>query len=98
MSNTEVELLRECCRLLDECEVLRERIAIDGMTVLGSAKQPRIHPAVAELRQSRLALGRLLGQLDLPDENGDALPTPTQARARTAAQARWRNERRAVGG
>ncbi|MCU1617254.1 MAG: hypothetical protein JWO98_4794 [Frankiales bacterium] len=40
--------------------------------------QPRVHPAVGELRQHRLALGRLLSQLALPDE---ALPTPLQARA-----------------
>ena len=54
-------LLRECCRLLDECESLRASVDEDGTTVKGSAGQVRVHPALGELRQHRLALGRLLG-------------------------------------
>lgn len=60
------------------------------MTVGGSAGQPRAHPALAELRQARTTLGRLLSQLDLPDEDGHTLPSPTTAKARRAAQVRWR--------
>ncbi len=89
MSEVELELLRECCRLLDECESLRDAVVADGTMVQGSTGQPRVHPALGELRQHRLALGRLLAQLDLPDDEDASLPTPTQARGRKAAQSRW---------
>lgn len=89
LSESEIELLREVCRLMDECESLRQAVADDGVTVLGSTGQPRVHPAVGELRSHRLALGRLLSQLALPDEDDEALPTPLQARGRQAARSRW---------
>ncbi len=89
LSETELSLLLECCRLMDECEALRQAIAADGMTVAGSTGQPRVHPAVGELRQHRLALGRLLSQLALPDEDDERLATPLQARGRGAASKRW---------
>jgi hypothetical protein len=96
LSEVETQLLRECCRLLDECEQLRERLHHDGVTVAGSTGQVRVHPALGELRQHRLALGRLLAQMALPDLDDEALDSPVQARARKAAQTRWRahNERR----
>lgn len=100
LSEVETQLLRECCRLLDECESLRERLDQDGVTVAGSTGQVRVHPALGELRQHRLALGRLLAQMALPDPDDSALNSPVQARARKAAQTRWRahNERRAGNG
>jgi len=100
LSEVEMELLRECCRLLDECESLRVSVERDGTTVKGSTGQPRVHPALGELRQHRLALGRLLAQLSLPDEDDKALATPVQARARKAARTRWaaHNARRQVSG
>lgn len=100
LSEVEVQLLMECCRLLDECESLREAVDREGTTVLGSTGQVRVHPALGELRQHRLALGRLLAQLDLPDLDGGALKTPTQARGSKAAQARWaaHSARRSSGG
>lgn len=96
LSEVEMQLLRECCRLLDECESLREAVNRDGTTVTGSTGQVRVHPALGELRQHRLALGRLLAQMALPDVDDTTLKTPTQARARKAAQTRWaaHNERR----
>jgi hypothetical protein len=94
LSRSELELLTEACRLMDECESLRQAVADDGTTVAGSTGQPRVHPAVGELRQHRLALGRLLSQLALPDEEDDALPTPLQARGRAAATKRWAGHRK----
>lgn len=55
----------------------------------GSTGQPVVHPAVAEMRQQRAVLGSLLGQLALPDEDGEAVRTPAKQRARKAARARW---------
>jgi P27 family predicted phage terminase small subunit len=89
LSEVETELLKECCRLLDECETLRESVDSEGTTVKGSTGQFRVHPALGEVRQHRLALGKLLAQLDLPDESGEALLSPVQARAKRAADARW---------
>lgn len=89
LSDTEQELLRESCRLMDECESLRASVDEQGTTVLGSAGQVVVHPAVAQLRQHRLALGKLLSQLALPDLDGASLPSPMQARGKKAAQARW---------
>jgi hypothetical protein len=53
--------------------------------VPGSRGQDVVNPSVSEARQSRLALGRLLGQLDLPESARDAVRN-----ARRAAEARWR--------
>jgi hypothetical protein len=89
LSDVELQLLIECCRLLDECEGLIRVLERDGETIQGSTGQTRMHPALGELRQHRLALGRLLAQLSLPDEDGEMLPTPVQARARRAAASRW---------
>lgn len=94
LSDAETGLLAECCRLLDEVEALRSAVEVDGVTVPGSKGQTRAHPALAELRQHRLALGRLLAQLALPDDEGESLPTPTQAGARKAAEAGWATHRR----
>jgi phage terminase small subunit len=72
-SEVETELLRECSRLLDECESLRDSVDTEGTTVKGSTGQVRVHPALGELRQHRLALGKLLAQLALPDTDETAL-------------------------
>lgn len=85
----ETELLTEVCRLLDTCDRLQAALDADGVTTRGSTGQTRVHPAVGELRGARLALGRLLAQLRLPDPEGETLQTPAQERARKAAQARW---------
>ena len=90
LSDTELELLVECCRLLDEVESLRHAVTRDGVTVLGSTKQPRVHPALAQLLAHRLALGKLLSQLALPGVDDEPLARPLQAAARRGAEARWR--------
>jgi uncharacterized protein with von Willebrand factor type A (vWA) domain len=59
---------------------LRDR----GYLVEGSRGQKVLNPSLAEARQGRLALGKLLGQLDLPESTHDALRG-----ARHAAEARW---------
>jgi hypothetical protein len=75
LAPSEQELLLETCRTLDLVERLEERL--DGGTDTRTA---------AELRQQRLALGRLLSQLSIPQ---DTLESPQTIRARKAAQSRW---------
>ena len=89
LSEAESELFAEVCRILDEIDGLNTAVKRDGITVGGSQGQVRVHPALGEVRQHRLALGRLLAQLSLPDEAGAGLASPVSARARKAAQARW---------
>lgn len=86
----EMQILAEVCRTLGDCDILRERIENDGFMVQGSTGQKRLHPAVAELRQTRAALAKLLAQLGLPDtEGGASLPSAESRRATKAATARW---------
>lgn len=89
LSDTELELLETCARTLDEIDELQNSVDREGLTVKGSTGQTRIHPAVSELRQHRLALGRLLAQLQLPNEDGEKLASPAQAKSRMANQMRW---------
>jgi Phage terminase, small subunit len=86
----EAELLAETCRALDLLDDLRAVIERDGLTITTAADQPRMHPAVAELRSTRLLVGRLLAQLKLPDTDGEAMiDSPLSARGRAAAHSRW---------
>lgn len=94
-SPTETQLLIECARMLDNVDVLQAYVERDGEVTLGSAGQPRAHPALTELRGCRLALGRLLAQLDLPAE-GEGLLSPETVRGRRAATARWSTAHRSA--
>ena len=90
LSEAESQLFAEVCRVLDEIDGLNAAVKRDGITVGGSTGQIRVHPALGEVRQHRLALGRLLAQLSLPDEDGSILSSAVTARARKAAQSRWK--------
>ena len=87
LSESEVQILREVCRSLDLVEELARVVRRDG-AVVGSDSRLRTHPAVAELRQQRLALHRLLAALNLPT---DSIESPATLRARRAAQSRWKD-------
>lgn len=65
----ELALLREAVRTVDDLDALAAVVAAEGMTV-GN----RVHPALVESRQLRIALARLLGALRLPagDEDDQA--------------------------
>jgi hypothetical protein len=88
LTGPETELLTEVCRTLDEIDGLREVLPA-GLMSTGSTGQPVVHPALAQIRASRALVGRLLAQLQLPDETGASLPSPAQIRASKAVQARW---------
>jgi hypothetical protein len=93
-SSSELEMLAEACRTLDELDELRRSVAADGATVVGSRGQTRVHPALGELRQSRAELRRLLDALGIPAPAGE-VPTAggvislASRRAQKAARARW---------
>lgn len=61
----ELLLLTEVCRTVDAVEALQARLdAADVLDV--SPHGVRVNPCLPELRAQRLALGRLLAQLQLP--------------------------------
>lgn len=71
----EIAMLEEACRCRDVIVALDKDIAERGH-VLESPQGVRLNPAVAEARQQRLALARLLATLGIPplEEDADALP------------------------
>jgi phage terminase small subunit len=82
--------LEEACVLADQIALLDEAVRTEGATVIGSRGQSRVHPAVAEARQLRLAQHRLLGSLQLEDPAQiKARMSPTSRKASHAARSRW---------
>lgn len=91
LSDAELELLKEVCRSLDLLDLMADRVELDGLMVTGSTGQLTIHPAVSQANGTRQLVGKLLAQLQLPDESGEAeVQSFETARARKAAQVRWR--------
>ena len=86
-----IRLLLAACKQRDDIVKLEAVVERDGVTTTGSTGQVVTHPAVAECRQGRLALGRLLGLLKLPEEEEQA-QGPASKRSQKAAQARWNRE------
>lgn len=63
----ELELLAETCRTLDAVRSLQQALDTDGVIDI-SPQGRRVHPALPELRQQRIALARLLAALNIPDD------------------------------
>lgn len=89
LTDVELLLLGELCRTLDEIDQLHDAITADGAMVPGSKGQMRPHPGFSQIRASRALVARLASQLDLPDENGETLPSALSARGKQAARKRW---------
>lgn len=87
----ESEILLESCRTMDAIDALAAAVDEHGTMIEGSKGQPTLNPAIAELRQQQAALGRLLGQLDLADEDEQVLDKARKLKAHAQAQARWRD-------
>lgn len=83
-------ILRLAAGQADDLARLDEVVAREGVAARGSTGQVVVHPAVAEARLARIAIGRLLGSLDLSEEIGSR-GTAASRRGRRAAQARWRD-------
>jgi hypothetical protein len=91
LDERELAVLTLAARQADDVAALERALKRDGVTVAGSAGQLRVNPLVPEVRQARLATGRLLGQLSLPDEQAQPR-TDAGRRGQKAAQARWARE------
>lgn len=89
LDHRELSILALAARQADHLALLEARVAEDGPMILGSAGQLIVHPGIAESRQARLTINRLLGAVELPA--GDDRPmTDASKRAQHAASVRWR--------
>ena len=93
LTESEEAILVLAARQADDLANLEAAIDKHGTMVTGSKNQPVLNPAVAEARQARLAIGRLLGQIPEVIDDGAETSTAAKEKARRAAQARWRRER-----
>ncbi len=93
LEEREIAILHAAAHQADDIRALEASIERDGVTVAGSQGQPRLNQAVTEVRQARVALARLLGQLNLPDPVSEKPESHTTLRARKAAEARWKRSR-----
>lgn len=69
----ELAVLEEACRTRDRIVQLDKAVEEEGL-MLASSQGMRVHPAVAEARQQRLVMARLLATLGIPPMDEDALP------------------------
>lgn len=63
-----LRLLQLAAEAWDRCEVARERIAAEGVTVKSARGGPRLHPLLRVEDANRKMFARLIGQLNLEDE------------------------------
>jgi len=85
----ELEILRVGCKQADLVAQLETAIKKDGVMITGAAGQRRLNAATTELRQSRVALVRMLGELGIPADLAQPPETASSKRGRRAAEARW---------
>jgi hypothetical protein len=84
----EVALLDLAARQAADIELLEADIAEHGARLPNG----RLNTALCELRQGRVALARILGQVDIPES-----VAPASVHANKAARARWGSSRQAAG-
>jgi hypothetical protein len=86
--------LASACRCADMVARLEDLLS-GSLLVMGSVGQVRLDPAVAELRQHRLALSKLLTDLALPAETvAELAPSAASNKASKAASVRWNRQKR----
>lgn len=75
----ELAMLEEACRTRDRIVDLDKAVTEEGV-MLTSSQGMRVHPAIAEARQQRLTLARLLVSLGMPALEEDILPRARSVR------------------
>lgn len=79
LAEHELATLEQACRTRDTIAVLDDLVATDG-PLAPSSQGVRVHPAISEARQQRLALARLLVTLGVPGLDEDELPRARSVR------------------
>lgn len=92
LDERELAILEAAARQADDLGKIEAAIEEHGVMTRGSTNQLVVNPAVAEARQSRAALAKLLGQLKLPtEEQAPTLFDAKSLRGQRAANTRWGN-------
>lgn len=65
LAEHESVVLREACRTADSLDALQALLESEGL-MSETSQGPRVHPALVELRQQRIALARLFAALHVP--------------------------------
>jgi P27 family predicted phage terminase small subunit len=60
-----LRLLQLCCEAWDRGQTAREQLDREGLTTVGAEGNIRSHPCIAIERDARLAVARLVRELDL---------------------------------
>lgn len=84
----ELEILDRAAAMANVIAALDAAVQRDGLTVVGSTGQLRLHPAVAELRASRALLVKFLDMLKLPQDSGVVRSARSERKARNVG-VRW---------
>ncbi|MEZ5115019.1 MAG: hypothetical protein R2737_02015 [Candidatus Nanopelagicales bacterium] len=84
----ESAVLEAACREADLLADLQAAVDRDGPVLTSPTGTVRTHPAVAELRQHRIALEKLLGSVQLPDADGVPRSTVSAKKA-AGVNRRW---------
>ena len=87
LDEREIEVLTMACRQADDNAALARALKRDGLVVSGASAQPRVNPAATEVRQGRLTVGQLLGQLHYPMKTNNRVPKPASERGGPPASA-----------
>lgn len=83
----EMALLKEMVRTVDLLDDLAEQVQRDGLMQPGPGLSRRVHPAVVEARQARIALARLSASLRLPaGDEGDQQQDARRPQRRSGAR------------
>ncbi|HKZ14403.1 MAG TPA: hypothetical protein VJL81_11205 [Solirubrobacterales bacterium] len=75
---------------IEDLVEVEEAIEKHGVMTKGSTGQLVVNPAIAEARQQRAAVNRLIQSLPEVDEDTGKVLSENGRRAQVAAQARWR--------
>lgn len=75
LESHQLELLRRVCEAMDTADQARSLLAAEGLTTSDRYDQLKAHPAVNIERDARLAIARLLRELNLAaEEPADSRP------------------------
>jgi len=69
-TNSELNLLFVAASCMDRLQEVREKIALEGLTVPDRFGQMKAHPLLAAERDNRLVLSRLCNQLKIVTSEG----------------------------
>lgn len=70
LEDHEAKILHEAAHTADLIAELAADVEREGRTAVTASGSPKLHPAVTEVRQQRIALGKLIASLRLPEAPG----------------------------